>query len=830
MAFKLKKYSYKALRQLSVQDRISAAQDREVGQWLLSLLTPSQFVDLFPRYYRERLPDISGFLKAMPTTMSASRQKAIEEKLNNTTTGAAAGSNYKAGGWKERYQKDIDEQRRASVSRRDQTPTPELSPEQRKVFEDLKSNPLAADDPRAKMLTNLSENQLKATGIEKYKEGDKEFFRRTTKTFSEEETKAYIQREASYGGGTVAKDLPVAARKLLDAISIPEGAGKYNTLFGGDKVAGVITDFSHHPGINPRTGKSDSGRYQFLKSTWNDVVPRFNKKNPNDPITDFSPRSQDRAAWFLAQERYKRNAGRDLLSDLQSGNFNEGALGGTWISIGKDPNWKSKYYNPQLSKQTDPITTDYSDKSMQLAREKLARQLERKQMTSLAEFTSAQLPAPGSSEAAQIVGDSTNAQAVADRIKKEFGHLKNPQCVALAKAYVGATGSVTEWRRGTNVMDGTLKPGTPIATFMDRAGNPSSRYDAGGIGKSGAHTTHAAVFLDYVRVGGKITGIRVMEQYSTSGGAKEKVYPIGGFGTNNGANYYSINNAQGEPLGQHNPMLQVNPAQAPPAAQVVNTTTKPPTPVAGPHGDNTPQVRTPAVVEGPGKKTETKTGDQSKSAEKKVEGKVEFAPNEVKPVEKKTEPSPAKPPESVRTPAVVEGPGKKEATPAPTTVKTNAMGGVNKINTEEISAYPIGGLKGDNAVVVNKHEKPLFTMNTNETMTINPKSDTATVAPNSKERNVGAAQQQNPVSEMMSEFTRSIQELSDRFDNNKPVHQIPERPDPFPAEGGVWLNNLNNLTEHPFHSPSARRAFYRSHGQGIDNGTGTNHFSHGNNS
>jgi len=277
MAFKLTKYSYKALRRLSVQDRISAAQDREVGQWLLSLLTPSQFVDLFPRYYRERLPDISGFMTAMPTSMSAARQKAIEEQLNNTVSGSAAGSNYKAGGWKKRYQEDIDGQRRAAVSRRDEVPTPQLSPEQRKVFEDLKTTPLAANDPRAKMFANLSEDRLKEAGIEKYKEGDKEFFRRTTKTFSDEETKAYIQREASYGGGAVAKDLPVAARKLLDAISIPEGAGKYNTLFGGDKVAGVITDFSHHPGINPRTGKSDSGRYQFLKSTWEDLVPRFNK-------------------------------------------------------------------------------------------------------------------------------------------------------------------------------------------------------------------------------------------------------------------------------------------------------------------------------------------------------------------------------------------------------------------------------------------------------------------------------------------------------------------------------------------------------------------------
>lgn len=149
-----------------------------------------------------------------------------------------------------------------------------------------------------------------------------------------------------------------------------------------------------------------------------------------------------------------------------------------------------------------------------------------------------------------------SVESLAARIQQARPELESAQCVALAKAMVGSTASVTTWRRGEGAMEGTLKPGTPVATFMDRRGNPSDRYDAGGTGAPGNHTTHAAVFESYISDrGGKIAGMNVWEQYAGSGGPHRKFYPAdGGFGTHSASNYHAILDENRRPLGRRNPM------------------------------------------------------------------------------------------------------------------------------------------------------------------------------------------------------------------------------------------------------------------------------------
>lgn len=138
------------------------------------------------------------------------------------------------------------------------------------------------------------------------------------------------------GGGTVTQtqsaDLPAPARALLDTIAGTESRG-YNIAYG-DKE---FSDYTHHPDIptvirnGPNAGKTSSaaGRYQFIKSTWDDQARKLGLK-------DFSPESQDRAAWNLAQEEYKARTGRDLLPDLSDPNKIASigsALRGQWTSL-----------------------------------------------------------------------------------------------------------------------------------------------------------------------------------------------------------------------------------------------------------------------------------------------------------------------------------------------------------------------------------------------------------------------------------------------------------------------------------------------------------------
>lgn len=102
----------------------------------------------------------------------------------------------------------------------------------------------------------------------------------------------------------------------------------YNELYGG----GRFNSLAGHPNVHIPTGDggftSAAGRYQFESGTWADEAKKLG-------LTDFSPASQDAAAWDLANTTYAGKTGRSLLADAKSGNVDWGALSGQWTSLGK---------------------------------------------------------------------------------------------------------------------------------------------------------------------------------------------------------------------------------------------------------------------------------------------------------------------------------------------------------------------------------------------------------------------------------------------------------------------------------------------------------------
>lgn len=139
---------------------------------------------------------------------------------------------------------------------------------------------------------------------------------------------------------TAATNMSAVERAFLDTVAVGNQptdsksrgfeSPDYNTIAGGTKFEG----YADHPRRFGKVGTTAAGRYQFVKGTWDETVTAYNAENKDNPITDFSPKNQDKAALFLAKQRYsKYTKGGNLIEDLQSGKdvgqvFKQ--LGGTW--------------------------------------------------------------------------------------------------------------------------------------------------------------------------------------------------------------------------------------------------------------------------------------------------------------------------------------------------------------------------------------------------------------------------------------------------------------------------------------------------------------------
>jgi len=116
----------------------------------------------------------------------------------------------------------------------------------------------------------------------------------------------------------VDSSLPPEARAFLDTIAGPESKGAYNVRYTPTGGA-TFNSFDRHPNIaepGPEGPSTAAGRYQITKSTWDPLAAKLG-------LNDFSPKSQDDAAWQNAQDAYGRQTGGDLLTDLKAGKLNQ---------------------------------------------------------------------------------------------------------------------------------------------------------------------------------------------------------------------------------------------------------------------------------------------------------------------------------------------------------------------------------------------------------------------------------------------------------------------------------------------------------------------------
>lgn len=145
---------------------------------------------------------------------------------------------------------------------------------------------------------------------------------------------------------------PAHWRALLRTIAGPESGGRYNVRFNGTPQGATFDDYSRHPNVletipegqgftQPGRRSSAAGAYQFTGSTWETLPEEIRRGG-------FTPENQDRAARWLATERYRQQTGRDLDADLQANGLTPGmvrTLGPTWEAFarGRPEDFVSRY-------------------------------------------------------------------------------------------------------------------------------------------------------------------------------------------------------------------------------------------------------------------------------------------------------------------------------------------------------------------------------------------------------------------------------------------------------------------------------------------------------
>lgn len=166
---------YKKLLQMSsISDRVSILRS-SYGQQLLSSITAEEYARLFPTYYKDRMPDISGFSKAM--TPEGRKRIQSGDTIKSGTYSRDGGTNpskestYKPG-WMRKVEQDNPDMKSFS----DPSAKARLSTEHTNIIEQLKQGNIAIDDPRVGFLAELSVADREKIGINIVGEGDKKSF------------------------------------------------------------------------------------------------------------------------------------------------------------------------------------------------------------------------------------------------------------------------------------------------------------------------------------------------------------------------------------------------------------------------------------------------------------------------------------------------------------------------------------------------------------------------------------------------------------------------------------------------------------------------------
>lgn len=256
--------NFSDLLKIPVSDRVQAAMmSPQYADSLMKSLTPIQMAKAFPDYYREELPDISNFILA---------NRYLDDK-------GAGAFTQKGGG-------DYGQQKSTYSPGQGGTKPP---PPPKTVVDKIMEG--------AKLYETVD-------GVQKRDPG-----RRGELGFTQDTT------------------LDPRKRALLDAIATDSGGG-YGTInyLGAQFIGNETEDFSQHPFQDPNkrnlTKYRASGRYQITLDNYERFARKLGLHDESTGKSDFSPEAQDKIAYEMAKDVYRKaTGGRDLEQDLKDPNI-----------------------------------------------------------------------------------------------------------------------------------------------------------------------------------------------------------------------------------------------------------------------------------------------------------------------------------------------------------------------------------------------------------------------------------------------------------------------------------------------------------------------------
>jgi muramidase (phage lysozyme) len=150
-----------------------------------------------------------------------------------------------------------------------------------------------------------------------------------------------------------------AKRAFLDALAAgesdpsakAEGISPYFILYGGGSFEHLARTVTGFPLWSGRDNSHAAGRFQFEPRTWAEQAHKLG-------LTDFSPESQDAAAWDLAATVYHHvTGGGDLLADLIADDLASipDVLRSTWTSL-SNATFPERYHAALAAIQADGAT------------------------------------------------------------------------------------------------------------------------------------------------------------------------------------------------------------------------------------------------------------------------------------------------------------------------------------------------------------------------------------------------------------------------------------------------------------------------------------------